>query len=159
MTKTVARCTFIVAMGAWLILSTSTPWVLSDHNTFLRGFVTHELLGFLGVVVTITLGSAANLHLTLNQIEERAELAGIPNKGFPVTRAVVKKSSFWLIGMLLIAIALVLVKPLVVVNDTQQVAAAFFNGAAVLIVLFNVLVLIDLTQTAFAVPPMKKPAA
>jgi hypothetical protein len=36
---------------------------LSDDNTFLKNFVNQELLAVLGVIVTITLASAASLHL------------------------------------------------------------------------------------------------
>ena len=63
MNKTIAVCTFICAVAVWIVLVFSTPWVLSDQNAFLEAFVSHELLSLLAVVVTITLASAANLHL------------------------------------------------------------------------------------------------
>jgi len=129
----------------WIVLSCVVPDVLSDKNTFLKGFVTHELLGFLGVIVTITLASAANLHLKLNELEEKVQ-----KQVFSKTRSMVKKSAYWLIGMLLIALLLVVIKPVVA---NSNIVESFFNGAALLVVFFNVLVLIDLTQSAFSLEP------
>jgi len=148
-TKTIARCVFACAVSVWLILSLATPWVLADSNTFLKNFVNHEMLAFLGVVVTITLASATNLHFVLNGLEEREQ-----RRGFWKARAAIRRSATSLIVMLLMAIALTVAKPLVVAaTPTSGVSASLFNGAALLIVLFNVLVLIDLTQAAFQVGP------
>lgn len=145
MNKTVAQCSMIAAVVVWIVLSCVVPDVLSDKNTFLKGFVTHELLGFLGVIVTITLASAANLHLKLNELEEK-----IQKQVFSKTRSMVKKSAYWLIGMLLIALLLVVIKPVVANSNTVE---SIFNGAALLVVFFNILVLIDLTQSAFSLEP------
>lgn len=144
MNKTVAQCSMIAAVVVWIVLSCVVPDVLSDKNTFLKGFVTHELLGFLGVIVTITLASAANLHLKLNELEEKVQ-----KQVFSKTRSMVKKSAYWLIGMLLIALLLVVIKPVVANSNTVE---SIFNGAALLVV-FNILVLIDLTQSAFSLEP------
>lgn len=145
MNKTVAQCSMIAAVVVWIVLSCVVPDVLSDKNTFLKGFVTHELLGFLGVIVTITLASAANLHLKLNELEEKVQ-----KQVFSKTRSMVKKSAYWLIGMLLIALLLVVIKPVVANSNTVE---SIFNGAALLVVFFNILVLIDLTQSAFSLEP------
>ena len=153
MNKTIARCIFICAVSVWLVLSLAAPWVMSDGNGFLRGFVNHELLAFLGVVVTITLASATNLHLELNKLEQEKG-----KRGFPQTRASIKRSAVALITMLVIAVVLTVAKPLVMLPDPHQlqIAQSLFNGAALLIVLFNVLVLIDLTQSAFLIGPNLK---
>ncbi|PJB71957.1 MAG: hypothetical protein CO093_04060 [Alphaproteobacteria bacterium CG_4_9_14_3_um_filter_47_13] len=135
----------IATTVVWIVLSCIVPDVLSDKNSFLKGFVTHELLGFLGVIVTITLASAANLHLKLNELEEKVQ-----KQVFSKTRAMVKKSAYWLLGMLLIAFLLVVIKPVVANSNTVE---AIFNGAALLVVFFNILVLIDLTQSAFSLEP------
>lgn len=149
MNKTVARCVFVCAVSIWILLSILAPWVLSDNNAFLKGFVNHELLGFLGVVVTITLASAANLHIELNKLEEAAQ-----RTGFTKTRTAIKRSAAALISMLLLAVVVVVAKPLVAPDPlANAMAASFFNGAALLIVLFNVLILIDLTQSAFQLGP------
>lgn len=146
MNKTVAQCSVICATAVWILLSLLSPWVLSDQNDLLSNFISQGgFISFLGVVVTITLASAANLHLELNKMEEK-----VNKRVFTKTRLSIKKSAYWLIGMLLIAVLLSAIKSLVC--NTEMVES-FLNGACLLIVLFNVLVLIDLTQTAFALEP------
>ena len=102
------------------------------------------MLSFLGVVVTITLASSANLHFEFNKMGERAGVAG-----FPKARLRLRQSAYWLIGMLLVALALIVAKPWV----GGDVAISLVNGASLLTVIFNVLVLIDITQMAFTITP------
>lgn len=135
-----------VSVAAWLVISLAAPWALGDtQNTFLKNFVNHEMLSFLGVVVTITLASAASLHLELNKLEE---LAG--SRVFIVTRRRIHLSAYALIWALVLAIALVTAKPLFGPSDT---ATSLANGAAILIILFNVLVLADITKLTFSLEP------
>ena len=142
MNKTVARCIVICAVAVWIILSLAVPWVLADTNPFLKGFVNHKLLSLLGVIVTITLASAANLHIELNKIEEAAGKSAFVN-----TRVSIKRSARWLIASLIVAVLVVLIKPLVAPDPVvHQTAASLLNGAALLIILADILVLIDLTQ-------------
>lgn len=148
MNKTIAKCSLISSIAVWIILSLATPWVLGDGNSFLREFVAHEFLNFLGVVVTITLASAANLHLELNKFEEQAK-----RRIFTNTRYLVKRSAYWMISMLLIAFLVVISKPLALGDNPSLITSSLFNGAAVLIIFFNILVLIDLCQTAFKLEP------
>ncbi|AJP70985.1 hypothetical protein TS85_02820 [Sphingomonas hengshuiensis] len=135
----------IAAVAAWAVISLAAPKWMSDKNPFLREFVGADMLSFLGVVVTITLASTANLHFEFNKMEEAAGSAG-----FPKTRLRLRQSAYWLIGMLLIALALIVAKPWFGPSD---VATSLANGAALLIVLFNLLVLIDITQMAFTISP------
>ena len=142
MNKTVARCIVICAVAVWIVLSLAVPWVLADTNPFLKGFVNHKLLSVLGVIVTITLASAANLHIELNKIEEAAGQSGVVN-----TRASIKRSARWLVATLIVAVLVVLIKPLVAPDPVvHQTAASLLNGAALLIILADIIVLIDLTQ-------------
>ena len=136
----------IVGLGSWIVISLAAPWVLSDaKNSFLKNFVNHEMLSFLGVVVTITLASTANLHIELNKLEE---MAG--ERVFIVTRRRIHLSAFSMIWALVMAIGLVIIKPLLGDSDT---ATSFSNGAAIIIILFNVLVLSDITKLTFSLEP------
>jgi hypothetical protein len=146
--RTIARCIFITASGIWLLLSITEPWVLSDQNTFLKNFVSHEVLNVLGVIMTITLASAANLHLELNRIEN-AVRRPILNK----TREAVKQSAFSMIICFAFAVVAVVVKPHL---PKTEIAISLVNGSALLIVLFNILVLTDLTKLAFSIRPIYK---
>ena len=142
MNKTVARCIVICAVAVWIILSVAIPQVLADTNPFLKGFVNHKLLSLLGVIVTITLASAANLHIELNKIEEAAGKSAFVN-----TRVSIKRSVRWLIASLIVAVLVVLIKPLVAPDPVvHQTAASLLNGAALLTILADILALIDLTQ-------------
>jgi hypothetical protein len=143
--RTIALCLFMAVAAVIVCVSVATPATLSDANGFLKDFVGSQLLGFLGVVVTITLASAANLHFELNKLEAERQ-----KRGFVKTRGAIRQSAAWLIGLLLLAIALLVIKPALGSNQTVQSLA---NGGALLIVLFNVLVLIDLTQMAFKIGP------
>lgn len=145
MTKNIGYCTLICLATLVAILAVAAPTLISDDNEFLKSFVNHELLNVLGVIVAITLASAAQLHLTLNGIEERL---GIPNS-FIKTRSGVQSSVYWLIGLFLVALAIVIVKPLVASSQWAQTLA---NGASVIVVVWNLLVLVSLTQAVFAVP-------
>lgn len=112
---------------------------------FLKDFVGAQMLSFLGVVVTITLASAANLHFELNKLEAEKGV-----RGFVKSRQSIRQSANWLIGLLVLAVVLLVVKPSFGATDMAQSIA---NGLALVIVLFNVLVLIDLTQMAFRIDP------
>ena len=142
MNKTVARGIVICAVAVWIILSLAVPWVLADTNPFLKGFVNHKLLSFLGVIVTITFASAANLHIELTKIEEAAGQSCVVN-----TRASIKRWARWLIATLIVAVLVVLIKPWIAPDPVvHQTTASLLNGAALLIILADILVLINLTQ-------------
>lgn len=146
MNKLFSYCVMVVAIATWICLSVAAPWALGDtQNSFLKNFVNHEMLSFLGVVVTITLASAASLHLELNKLEEQAKARIFFN-----TRHRIHQSAYALILGLIAGVALVTAKPLMGTTDT---ATSFVNGAALLIILFNVLVLTDLTKATFALTP------
>ncbi len=121
------------------------PAMISDDNEFLHHFVNQELLALLGIIMTITLASAANLHLEFNKIEERHQKRELTN-----TRRKVKEAANCLIILFLVSVVVVVVKPLLNGNEHVQ---ALFNGAALLIVLWNVLILVELTQLTFAIQP------
>lgn len=128
-----------------LCIAIAAPAILSDKNMFLKDFVGAQMLSFLGVVVTITLASAANLHFELNKLEAEKGV-----RGFVKSRQSIRQSANWLIGLLVLAVVLLVVKPSFGATDMAQSIA---NGLALVIVLFNVLVLIDLTQMAFRIDP------
>lgn len=127
-----------------LTVSACQPFLLSDKgNAFLKGFVNQELLSFLGVIVSITLASAGNIHLELNKLQDQT---GSP---FLSTRRAIKLSAFSLIGFLAAASGLVVIKPLFG-DDINATAAC--NSIAISLVVFSIFVLIDLTRTTLGIP-------
>ena len=145
MTRTIAICALMVAAGVVVTLSICTPWVLGDDNVFLKAFVTDQLLNVLGIIVTITLASAGQLHLTFDAMEEKRG-----ERFLHGTRQHLKEAAFWLIWLFLGAMALVVIKPFAV---SYAMLGSLVNGTALLMLLLNVLILIEITQTVFAVEP------
>ena len=107
MTKIDSWMVFLLALSFLAAISFMDPCLLGDDNPFLAQFVNHEFLNFMGVIVTITLASTANIHIELRRKEkEQGEEFLIK------TRAAVKKSAFSLVWALFLSIVLVVVKPL-----------------------------------------------
>jgi len=127
-----------------LAVSACEPYSLSDNgNSFLRDFVNQNLLSLLGVIVTITLASAGNLHLELNKLQDRCKL------NFRRTRRSIKLSSYSLILIFAVSCALVIIKPMLG-KDMRATAAC--NSIAIVLIMFSLFVLIDITRTIFSIP-------
>lgn len=145
MNKTVQRCLFIVVFVGVIVVSLSAPWVLSDKNSFLRSFVGNPILSLIGVIVTIALASAANLHLRFNDIEDRAGRRILIN-----TRRKVHSASYWMIATLIAVVVLLVTKSLIGSGD---IATSLVNGLALVALLANILILLDLTMIVYAIDP------
>lgn len=147
MTRTIGYCALMVSFLIVVVLAATFPFVLGDSNPFLKNFVNHEFLNVLGVILAITLASSANLHLELNKLEEHFKRKG----GMGRTRAEVSRASFALIWLFVFAVFIVVTKPLIGVYEWVQ---AVCNGAAIIVLLWYVLILITITQTVFRIPPL-----
>jgi hypothetical protein len=139
----------VVAIGAVLLIIFSGSKILSDDNKFFGEFVSHEFLSFISVVVTITLASAANIHIELNRIEEK-----IQKKIFINVRASLKKSAYYLVFILMASVFLVALKPVLAENDIF--IHSIFNSFAIFLILFCTLTLLDITSAAFSIPSIVK---
>jgi uncharacterized protein YacL len=145
MTRNIAITSLIAALAVVLVCAIYNPSYLSDKNSFMHHFVNHELLALLGIIMTITLASAASLHLEFNKFEERAK-----KRFLTKTRRNVMQGAYGLIFGFLLAVVIVVFKPLLPPSEGAQAVA---NGLALIVLLFNVLILLDLTQLAFAIQP------
>lgn len=143
MSKTLSSVILIAYITLWLVFSINSPWILGDANSFLKEFINHEFISFMGMLVTITLASAANIHIELNKIEAKAG-----EKFLSATRFAVKRSAFWLIWSLFFSVLLVIIKPLVCVSD---IASSLVNGSAIFLILGSILIIADLTKLAFSI--------
>lgn len=136
---------FVSAVGL-TVISVVKPSYLSDQNGFLKNFVNENILNVLGVILAITLASVANIHLAFNRIEERFTRPGALIK----SRANLKKSAYWLIGIFVAGCIIITVKPLAAVTDVGE---AMFNSAALLMLIWHVLILISLMELVFQIGP------
>jgi hypothetical protein len=126
-----------------VVLGVALPNVLSDAgNTFLRGFVNQELLATLGVIVTITLASAGNMHIELGKIAQRLSI------DLDREKQAVRASAYLLLVLLVASLALVTLKPVIA---TSERASAFANGIGLFILAWAIAVLYDLTRAAFRI--------
>ncbi|BBK30374.1 hypothetical protein STHU_10080 [Allostella humosa] len=144
MSKTISWCILVIAAALVVVMAASAPMVLSDKNTFLMGFVNHEFLNLLGVILAITIASAAQLHLALNNIEEKHGGKDI----FVRTRRGIRSGSYYLIALFLIGIVVVVAKPHLAHNEWSQTV---FNGSALFILLWYALILVSVTNGILAV--------
>ena len=146
MTRTLNYTVLLIAGATLLILCGARPSWLGDDNEFLRDFINHEFLNVLGVILAITLASTANIHLALNRIEEYWNAPG----ALSGSRSTIKKASYWLIGLFTLGVVVVVVKPIAAESETSR---AFFNAIALVVLLWHVLLLINLTEVVFRIQP------
>lgn len=137
-----ARLTFCLFCLAAGIVSAAFPWVLSDQNDFLKQFMNHEFLNFMGVVVTISLASTANIHISLRRKEDAIG----DDDAFAGTRGRVKASAFSLIWTMLLSVVLVVAKPLLPESEYIEAAA---NASGLAIILWGLLIILDITKLSF----------
>ena len=141
MTKIDSWMVFLLALSFLAAISFMDSSLLGDDNPFLGQFVNHEFLNFMGVIVTITLASTANIHMELRRKEKEQGKEFLSR-----TRGAVRKSAFSLVWALFLSIVLVVVKPLL---PDVEVLAAIANSFALAIMLWGVLVIFDITKLAF----------
>jgi hypothetical protein len=139
--RTIVICALLAWFALWGVLVAAAPWAISDGNRFFKGFVNEQFLQFMGVIVTITLASSANLYIELNKVEDRMGKAVFTN-----SKRDVRHSAYFLIGLLVASVVAVILKPLLDYGPRSQ---AGMNGVAITIIILSVTVLIDLTQAAF----------
>lgn len=121
-------------------ISWMAPQWLSDSNPVLADFVDIDFANFLGLILTITLASLAQLNLSLRKIstpDARHDIADL--------RVEIKNSAVYLVSSFAISFVLAITKPLIACT---QFLEAIFNSIAILIIIFFLLILVDI---AFAI--------
>ncbi|SMP36040.1 hypothetical protein [Shimia sagamensis] len=141
MTKIDSRMVFFLSCCFLVAGSVYEPRILGDENSFLEQFVNHEFLNFMGVIVTITLASTANIHMELRRKEAKAKKDFLSG-----TRNAVKKSAYSLVWALFLSLILVVGKPLLPDTHTWMAIA---NSIALSIILWGILVIWDITKLSF----------
>lgn len=140
----------IVSLACVVCVSAYAPRWIDDDNTFLKAFISQDLLSILGVILAITLASASQIHLKFNDLEERAGKFFLSN-----SRKEVKQASYALLFSFVLAVLLVIVKPLFVAHN---LGVSFINGFGIWLLFFNILILFDITAGIFSVGPVIRQA-
>lgn len=141
MNPILSKLTLVVAIGVAICLIAYRPDWLGDENTFLKNFVNHEYLNILGVILAITLASLSQLHLSLGKLKGQ-----VGSDGLDDIRREIKSSAIWLIMGFIFGLIAVIIKPLIVLGVS---GAALVNAFCLLILLFYILVLSDITLSVF----------
>lgn len=105
-----------------------------------------DFIGLMGVIVTITIASAANTHMAIRQIEASAK-----KKFLSRTRKSVEKSVISLLITMLTSLAIVILKGWPEISPLWQ---SLINVLSVITIIFGLLVLLDLTRLAFIIEPV-----
>lgn len=139
----------IIGVALVVTLSVCFPSFLAD-NKFLVAFVTHEIMSFLVVILTITFASVANIHLTISRAQ-----AGIADsdkrdqleKEFARPLREETRSSAWLLfwGLVICGLALLLKGQF---PEVEQVVSLVHGIAIIILVTYGV-VTYDIYEAVF----------
>lgn len=144
----VAYCSLLVVGAFFSVTTVCNPALLSDDNGFLKELVGVNLLLVSGVILTITLASAGQIHLSLNEIEAKYDGPFLHK-----TRSGVHSSAYWLIALFLAGAADVILKHYFGGLSWES----FFNSVALFILFWMVLIMASLTRLIFAIKPHHQP--
>lgn len=130
-------------------LTLFAPKFLAE-NEFLKAFVGHELLAFLVVVLTITLGSVANIHLSIARTQTEIQDADTRKKieeQFAKPLKLETQSSAWMLfwAMVVIVVALVIRGAV----PQSEYVSSVVHGVAITVLILNGVVLYDIYSTIF----------
>lgn len=128
-----------------LIILTSDFKLLSDENDFLKDFVGTEMLGFLGVILTLAIGLAAQLYTTTRKLFDRLDASDLEH-----LRSEIKSTAKTLILTYFLALAVTFGKSF---TETGTIFEAILNSIAVMIIVFFFLALSDVVLSLFDIDP------
>jgi len=120
------------------------PHVLANNN-FLTGFVNHEILAIMAVIMTISIASIATIHIWFNELEEKHG-----QRVFGKARREINHSAFVMIWLFVGQLALLIIRSMFLENVT---AISLFNGVSVLLLLASVITLLDVMGTVKSLTP------
>ena len=143
MSKAIYIVFLIVVAGGTVATSICSPKLLAD-NEFLKGFVNHEILGIMAVIMTISIASIATIHIWFNELEAKHG-----QKVFGQSRREINQAAFIMIWLFVVQLGLLIVRS----NFSDERAIAFFNGASILLLLASVITLLDVMGTVKALTP------
>lgn len=147
--KTLGTVFLMVMGGVVIALSVCAPSVLSNKNKFLEGFVTHEILSMLSVIMTISIATIATIHIWFNELESKHA-----TKVFGKARREINQSAMYFIYAFICELLVLVVRSLPVFNNPT--AESLLNGLSLMILLFSVFTLIDIMGVVRALTPAEE---
>jgi len=155
--ETAEGVTLLSLTGA-IVLTGFAPKVLAE-NTFLDAFVSHEIMAFLIVILTITLASVGSIHLTMTETLQRMvpdkEARERVEKGAAADfRAEINSSAWYLFWAFVVCAASLVVKG----QWHNDYVKSAVHGLAITVVILNLLILRDLYKTIFVMASTSPPS-
>jgi hypothetical protein len=144
--KRVFQILLIVTAGVMLVLSISMPSVLAK-NAFLMGFINHEILGIMAVIMTISIASIATIHIWFNELEAKHEM-----RVFGAARREINQSAFMFIALFVAQLVCLFIRSLPIF-EASDIAISLFNGLSLLLLLGSVITLWDIMAVVRALTP------
>lgn len=144
--KKVYLITLIVTGGVLLVMSICAPAVLSK-NAFLVGFINHEILSIMAVIMTISIASIATIYIWFNELEAKHE-----RRVFGAARREINQSAFAFIALFVGQLICLFVRSLPIFTNSD-IAVSIFNGISLLLLLSSVITLWDIMAVVRALTP------
>jgi len=136
----------IVLSGVFVVMSVCQPSILA-RNEFLIGFINHEILNIMAVIMTISIASIATIHIWFNELEDKHQ-----QKVFGAARREINQAAFFFIGLFIAQLVLLVVRSLTIFEKSDS-ATSLFNGASLMLLLCTVLTLADIMGVVRALTP------
>lgn len=136
----------IAVSGVFVAMSICRPDILAK-NEFLVGFVNHEVLNIMAVIMTISIASIATIHIWFNELEDKHQ-----QRVFGGARRQINQAAFLFIGLFLAQLVLLIIRSLEIFEGSD-IARSLFNGASVILLLCTVLTLADIMSVVRALTP------
>ncbi len=146
MTKIDHRMIFILLSIFLYMASYYSPDALGDSNEFLKEFVGSPFLSVLGFITAVTMAAVISVHLHLNDLADKT------NINFDRVKKALSKSLTSLIVIYVVALVIVIFKQALPEDETWK---AFSNSSAVILILFDLSVMLDISRTVLKIPPAK----
>lgn len=121
------------------------PQYLSDSNKFLSKFIGEQIISVLGVILAINFASLAQLHLSLNKLEEENS-----RETFQKARSEIKSASRYMISLFAVSGIVLVIKGAACAGEKCQ---AVFNALELFILCMFVAIMIDIVESVFDLPP------
>ena len=114
------------------------PQWLSDENPFLRDFMDHDFLSFMGIILTLSLGFVVQIRFIINRLKPLLGQRAVDTVAYEL-RSTVR----FLVGIFGSSFLIALTKP---VFATTAVLEAWFNGIGIILILFFFLIVYDIVM-------------
>ena len=128
--KTVFATLLIVLAGLFTAISICRPGILAN-NDFITGFVVHDALNIMAVIMTIAIASIATIYIWFNELESKHQ-----TRVFGAARREINHDAFLLIWLFVGELLLLIVRNYF---NGNAVAVSLFNGGALITFLSSVL--------------------